>query len=310
MPAELGRHAHDRGTEGPDDIFVQSLPDGSIRVEANGERTEYRAGIVKAVRILGKGGNDQLGKFGVPNVTIDGGAGINEIDGTVTLKGTERPDRIVVKTTFLGESRVENTVTFTGETAKFEGIANVVLEDFDAKDTVVTDPDSRVRITEWLTTGPTAGARFGELGPPALIVHGTPKNDRMTVKVQRNGPLRISLNGVQAPAIAGSVGAIQVRGGGGLDTIDANVPVQVPSERAMPRALGARPISIRIIAGGGGDRVTCRGKAQRCTVLGGAGDDRINVRDGTRSVVDGGAGFDRVRADPSDRVRGAELVTR
>jgi hypothetical protein len=88
------------------------------------------------------------------------------------------------------------------------------------------------------------------------------------------------------------------------------VPVQIPSDRVSLRAAGGAPIRIRIVAGGGGDRITCRGGAQRCTVIAGPGNDRVDVRDGTRSVVDGGPGFDRVTADRSDRVRRAEEISR
>jgi hypothetical protein len=163
-----------------------------------------------------------------------------------------------------------------------------------------------VQVSDWVDI---RGADVAGKGG-GVFVRGTPEDDRIEVKVQKGGPLRIVRNGERAPAIAGKVARIRIFGDRGIDTIDANVPVEVPTQRAVARASGSRTLPIQVDAGPGDDRVTCRGKAQRCTVNAGAGNDTVDVRDGTRSVVDGGPGFDRVTADRSDRVRRAEAVTR
>lgn len=293
------------GTDGADRIWIGSNGAGDITVEANGVTTVYPKAAVTAVRVLGKGGHDDLDSFAPVPVDLDGGAGINAIRGSVHLQGTEGPDHVVVRTTLISEGRATGTITFNGETATFDGRADVALDDFNTRDTVTVDPESRVRITDWLVTGPVP-ISFSELGPSRLTVFGTAQSDRITVKVEQNGPLRIARNGEGAPAITGSIGGIEIAGGGGDDTIDSNVPVGMRAHRAP----GGRPqpLPVRIRAGGGSDRVTCRGAAQRCTVIAGAGNDIVDVLDGTRSVVDGGPGTDRVRADHGDRVRRAETV--
>jgi hypothetical protein len=295
------------GTEGPDVLNVFRKSDGSVDVYANGTRTTYRSGLVTGVRILGKGGNDTVVN-NFPDAEIDGGAGINAVNGIVTLTGTDQPDRAVVETTAADRFGVGGsvTITFNGDKATFDSPHRVELDEFDGRDTVVIDRESFVQVTDWLDiigTGPgiTAG----------IFITGTREDDRIAAKVEPRGPLRITLNGEQAPAIAGSVaGGIRILGGGGRDTIDANVPVTVGTNRRGLRLIGGRLLVIRVDAGTGADRITCRGKAQRCTVIAGTGNDTVDVRDGTRSVVDGGPGSDRVVADRADRVRRAETVIR
>jgi len=52
-------------------------------------------------------------------------------------------------------------------------------------------------------------------------------------------------------------------------------------------------------------------KPRRIAITAGAGNDRINVRDGQRDVVNCGRGFDRVKADRKDRIaRNCESVKR
>ena len=58
-----------------------------------------------------------------------------------------------------------------------------------------------------------------------------------------------------------------------------------------------------VSGGPGNDRLFARATdGAPDTVNGDAGDDRINVRDGTRDVVTCGLGIDRVRADLQDAV--------
>lgn len=84
-----------------------------------------------------------------------------------------------------------------------------------------------------------------------------------------------------ADVITGTKGADQILGDGGNDTIDA---------------------------GAGNDEID--GGDGRDAIKAGRGDDTIDVRDRKRDTVDCGTGKDTVVADPEDRLKGCEKVTR
>lgn len=246
---------------------------------------------------------------------IDGGPGINTINGVTKIVGTAQPERVEVRmeTGFEegddegeGGPFVDVHVTVNGETSTvtFFHSGSVVLEQLDAKDVVVFDLPAggglaAIRIG-WASTTFDGGLLFtGTAGPDVFNL----ENGRGGLLATRNGE-------ALGPVLTGKVNGVSVRTGGGDGRIDGNVAVHVIQRAGALRQLGASFVPLTIRAGSGDDRVTCRGRAQRCTVLAGPGDDRIDARDRTHSVVDGGPGVDRVRADRGDRVRRAEVVSR
>ncbi len=105
-----------------------------------------------------------------------------------------------------------------------------------------------------------------------------------------------------------SIGSVDMTGGSSFDTTYAGTDESREGQSA--RSGGVRPIAVLMDTKGGNDVIECEGPDFRCTVKAGAGNDRIDVRNGLRDVVDGGAGRDTVLADASDVIRNAETVTR
>jgi TolB protein len=295
------------GTDGPDRIRVNETDEGTIEVTANGGFISYRAGVVTGIRILGKLGDDVIRSSFTTRaeVEIDGGGGLDAINGVVQLTGTDGPDRVEIDTT--GGAPVR--ITVNGQPHDLNNaFYTFVLEGFDTADIVhLSGQVPHVAIE---------GVPWFRIDDGDVKIGGTAGRDTFTVTATANTGLpglQITRNGESLPRFAGDIGEIRVETGGGRDNISADVPVSVIRNR-FGRATGsgsaAPALPIRISAGAGDDRVTCRGKGAKCTVKAGAGNDTVDVRDGTRSVVDGGPGLDRVTADRGDRVRRAETVIR
>ena len=94
---------------------------------------------------------------------------------------------------------------------------------------------------------------------------------------------------------------LEVTLGAGADS------VLVSGGLLRPRTSGT---TARIDLGPGNDRATLIAPKVPALVVGGPGNDVVDVRNGVRDVVDGGPGRDRVLADPIDVVRKAEVVSR
>jgi hypothetical protein len=299
-----------QGTEGPDTIHIRETGDRTIVVEVNGTEKTYPGGSVTGIRIFGNGGDDRISEgltgVSVP-MTADGGAGIDVVFGEVTIDGTANADRVQITTVEDDDDPAYGTtITLNGQSVVFGPGVDVNLVGFDRKDTVVTDRFTHVTVNGFISILPEI---FMSRANPIVRVTGTPENDRIDIKLDKTATFRISLNGQQAPGITGIFGLVRtdVAGQGGEDKIATNIRYN-RLNRPPPRLLGAPLMPVRIEGGPGGDRITCRGAAQTCTVLAGPGNDTVDVRDGTRSVVDAGPGFDRLSADRGDRVRRAEVV--
>jgi hypothetical protein len=71
-----------------------------------------------------------------------------------------------------------------------------------------------------------------------------------------------------------------------------------------------RVSQIRLDVGEGDDRVTVESDVnEAATLLGGAGDDRIDLFSGASVLVEGGSGKDRIRHDTTDATPGATVVS-
>ena len=118
-----------------------------------------------------------------------------------------------------------------------------------------------------------------------VIIRGTGADDRISVEAQRNGTVKVTINGESTTLTAREAKNIVVVARGGNDNI---------------RVIGLD--DVKVLAGTGNDRVYIEG--DDAYVVAGAGRDTINVR-GDDARVDGGRGRDTidVRGENS-RVRG------
>jgi uncharacterized repeat protein (TIGR01451 family) len=156
------------------------------------------------------------------------------------------------------------------------------------------------------------GCQLGSVGPGASA--------RVTVRLLATAaaPATITPTGLWTAHVTGT----------DVDTYPANnsaaistAVIPAPPCAGTPSAGGVKTIGDRgpnTIAGTSGDDVLCgaggddrlRGGAGRDILRGGTGNDVIYARDGGRDLIDCGAGRDVAYVDPSDEVRGCEIIRR
>ena len=107
-----------------------------------------------------------------------------------------------------------------------------------------------------------------------VIIRGTGADDRISVEAQRNGTVKVTINGESTTLTAREAKNIVVVARGGNDNI---------------RVIGLD--DVKVLAGTGNDRVYIEG--DDAYVVAGAGRDTINVR-GDDARVDGGRGRDTI----------------
>lgn len=154
-----------------------------------------------------------------------------------------------------------------------------------------------------------------------VVIRGTGADDRITVEAQKNGTVKVTVNGESTTLTAREAENIVVVARAGNDNVrvigldDVKVLAGTGNDRVYIEGDDAY-----VVAGGGRDRVTVRGddarvsggdgrdtigvRGDEANVSGGRGRDTINVRgDGAR--VDGGRGRDNIKVSGDDsRVRG------
>lgn len=108
-----------------------------------------------------------------------------------------------------------------------------------------------------------------------------------------------------ADELVGLGGADDLTGGAGPDTLNGGKGDDVLTG-------GAGPDVLNDTAGGGSSRAVGAAAAKkfRNTVNAGAGNDKVNVRNGVKDKVNCGKGKDSVQADKSDKLTGCEKVKR
>lgn len=120
-----------------------------------------------------------------------------------------------------------------------------------------------------------------------------------------------------ADAYVNARGTLFVNGTDGADAVliakvDGGYQVTIKADGTTKKFEGfsAKRVSqIRLDVGDGDDRVTVEKDVnEAATLLGGAGDDRIDLFSGAGVLVEGGSGKDRIRHDTTEATPGAAIV--
>jgi Ca2+-binding RTX toxin-like protein len=148
-----------------------------------------------------------------------------------------------------------------------------------------------------------ATAPFGVTGKGSLYIQGTQGNDVIDVHSDDDGVIIVSMNALQGFRFEG-VKRVHVEGAAGHDRISFNSSMNIPAT---------------LLGGAGDDRIEARGR--RVTLVGGAGNDDLIGRDVHGMHFIGGAGNDRIMGsagidtiwgglgdDIADRSPGADLL--
>ena len=145
-------------------------------------------------------------------------------------------------------------------------------------------------------------------------IRGTDGGDRLTGSPRRDGIVGyIGADCLAGAAgndtLVGDPGDDRLGGGTGADRLFGGTGRDVLRGGPGRDFLAGGPQADDFFGGPGADRIDARGLG-RDRVLAGTGGDFIRASDRALDVVDCGPGRDRIIADPGDRLRGCERVTR